>query len=231
MQSNNPFYLKIKNKNNFAHSPPWWDSNRTQAFKLRKHLFKIYRRLGFPLEFYKYNDSCAAITRLLKNKKIIAWIQFCSNLNPSSLLQYLWKTAKRFRNCIQSSTHALNDDRFEDFCARVAPYYVPSESESSPSLIKLSNISPLDQCLNLPLTQDELITTINSRKSIASRVDNISPLMLKYLSATASELLLSILNKLISSNQIPLSWTEFKVNPIPKAHIINFFRPIILPSA
>lgn len=55
--------------------------------------------------------------------------------------------------------------------------------------------------------------------------------MLKYLPASATELLLSILNKLISSNQIPLSWTEFKVIPIPKVHIINSFRPIVLSSA
>lgn len=59
---------------------------------------------------------------------------------------------------------------------------------------------------------------------------NISPLMLKYLPVAATELL-SILNKLISSNKIPLSWTEFKVIPIPKSHTINSFRPIALSSA
>ncbi|KAL4082906.1 hypothetical protein QTP88_029560 [Uroleucon formosanum] len=222
---------KNQTKENFAPSPPWWDSNCTQAIKLRKHLFKIYRRSGSPSDYYNYNNSCAATTRLLKNKKRIAWKQFCSNLNPSSSLQDLWKTAKRFRKCIQPSTHTLNDDWFEDFCAKVAPCYVPSESESSPSLIELSTISPPDHCLNLPLTQDELFAAINSRKSIASGLDNISPLKLKHLPAAATELLLSILNKLISSNQIPSSWTEFKVIPIPKAHTTNSFRPIALSSA
>lgn len=46
--------LKNQNKNNFAHSPPWWDSNCTQAVKLRKRLFKIYRRSGSPSYFYNY---------------------------------------------------------------------------------------------------------------------------------------------------------------------------------
>ncbi|KAL4119464.1 hypothetical protein QTP88_012271 [Uroleucon formosanum] len=156
---------KNQTKENFAPSPPWWDSNCTQAIKLRKHLFKIYRRSGSPSDYYNYNNSCAATTRLLKNKKRIAWKQFCSNLNPSSSLQDLWKTAKRFRKCIQPSTHTLNDDWFEDFCAKVAPCYLPSESESSPSLIELSTIFPPDltasTCLSHRMNYSQQLTLGN----------------------------------------------------------------------
>ncbi|KAL4152897.1 hypothetical protein QTP88_000730 [Uroleucon formosanum] len=110
---------KNQTKENFAPSPPWWDSNCTQAIKLRKHLFKIYRLSGSPSDYYNYNNSRAATTRLLKNKKRIAWKQFCSNLNPSSSLQDLWKTTKRFRKCIQPSTHTLNDDCLARFIGQI----------------------------------------------------------------------------------------------------------------
>ena len=90
--------------------------------------------------------------RLLKNKKKSVWKQVCSNLNPSSSLKYLWQTAKRFKNCIQSSTRPLNDDWFDDFCSKVAPCYVPSITESSPRLILNAPFFLPDHCLNLPLT-------------------------------------------------------------------------------
>jgi potassium voltage-gated channel Eag-related subfamily H protein 8 len=55
--------------------------------------------------------------------------------------------------------------------------------------------------------------------------------MLKHLPTNALELLLKILNNLIVFNLIPLSWTEYKVIPIPKAHSNNSFRPIALSSS
>lgn len=218
------------NKKNFAPSPPWWDTSCTQAVKLRKNLFKIFRRTGLPSDFYNYSNACATTTRLLKNKKKTAWKQVCSNLNPSSPLQYLWNTAKRFRNCIQPPIRPLNDDWFDDFSSKVAPSYAPSETESSPHLLSNTPSFPSDHCLNLPLTHNELTFAINSRKSIASGLDQISPLMLKYLPEASIELLLSILNNLIKAHKLPLSWTEFKVIPIPKAHSNISFRPIALSS-
>jgi len=55
--------------------------------------------------------------------------------------------------------------------------------------------------------------------------------MLKHLPTNALELLLKILYNLIDFNLIPLSWTEYKVIPIPKAHSNNSFRPIALSSS
>lgn len=55
--------------------------------------------------------------------------------------------------------------------------------------------------------------------------------MLKNLPDTVTELLLSILNKLIKAHQNPPSWTEFKVIPIPKAHSNISFCPIALSFA
>jgi len=108
---------------------------------------------------------------------------------------------------------------------------VPSVTESSPHLILNAPFFPPYHCLNLPLIHSELMSTINSRISIASGLDNISPLILKNLPDIATELLLSILNKLIKAHKIPSSWTEFKVIPIPKAHSNISFRPIALSSA
>jgi len=90
---------------------------------------------------------------------------------------------------------------------------------------------PLNYCFSLPLTLDKLKIAICSRKSVASGIDCISPLMLQHLPTSAVELLLLVFNKLIDSNQIPQSWTIYKVIPIPKAHSNNSFRMIALSSS
>jgi hypothetical protein len=150
-----------------------------------------------------------------------AWKIFCNNLNPSSSITSLWNTAKRFQNCIHPLSRPHNDVWFNDFCTKVAPCYVPSESKIAPNpSINYSHL-PSSHCLSLPLTLNKLNTAISSRKSAASNIDCISPLMLKQLPTNALELLLKILNNLIVINLIPLSWTEYKVIPIPKAHSNN----------
>lgn len=80
--------LKNNNKKHFLPSPSWWDISYTQAVNSRKNLFKIFRRSGSPFDFYNYKNACAFFTCLLINKKKLAWKQVCSNLNPSSSLNF-----------------------------------------------------------------------------------------------------------------------------------------------
>jgi len=77
----------------------------------------------------------------------------------------------------------------------------------------------------------ELIYAISSRRSSASGLDNISPLMLNHLPPNALEVLLCILNNILTTQRLPSSWSSFRVIPIPKAKSSTFFRPITLSSA
>ena len=222
--------FKHKKSKLYPPSPPWWDNTCTQAVNNRNNKFKIYRRTGSINDFYIYNNECASTTRLLKEKKKNAWKQFCSSLNPSSSINTLWDTAKRFRNCIHPPSHPHNDDWFDGFCSKVAPCYVPSETEIPHSN---STINPHfgEHCLSQPISLSELNTAIFSRKSTASGTDLISPLMLQHLPTNAIEALLSILNNLLISTSIPQSWTSYRVIPIPKPHSNNSFRPIAISSS
>jgi hypothetical protein len=77
----------------------------------------------------------------------------------------------------------------------------------------------------------ELDIAISSRKSLASGLDNISPIMLKHLPLNAIYFLLSILNNISASQQVPSTWTSYRVIPIPKPNSNNSFRPISLSSS
>ncbi|CAI6362489.1 unnamed protein product [Macrosiphum euphorbiae] len=74
----------------------------------------------------------------------------------------------------------------------------------------------------------ELNLAISLRKSTASGLDNISPIMLKHLLSNALAYLLSIMNNILSSNQVPPSWTSYRVIRIPKPNSNDSFRPIAL---
>ncbi|KAL4104053.1 hypothetical protein QTP88_019366 [Uroleucon formosanum] len=120
---------KRLNSNMYPPSPSWWNSACTEVVKNRTLLFRNFRRSGSMADFLKYRNSCAHTTRLLKSEKRNNWKAFCSNLNPSHLIQHLWTTARRYKNCINPRKNFENDDWFDNFCSKVAPCYVPSASE------------------------------------------------------------------------------------------------------
>lgn len=76
----------------------------------------------------------------------------------------------------------------------------------------------------------ELNLAISSRKSSASGLDNISPIMFKHLPSNALVSFLSIINNILTTNQVPSSWSSYRVIPIPKPNSNNSFCPIALSS-
>ncbi|KAL4112254.1 hypothetical protein QTP88_016075 [Uroleucon formosanum] len=223
-------YIPVKNSNpkSFPSSPPWWNPSCTKAVKNRSQLFKRFRRSGLMTDFLNYQNCCAATTHLLKDAKRMAWKKFCSSLNPSTSKHILWSTAKRYKNCISPSNRPTNDDWFHDFCSKVVTCYVPTASEVYPSFYPQL---PLPHILTNPFTITELNHAISSRRSIASGLYNISPLLLKHLPSCALDFLLKVLNYILSTNQIPSTWKSYKVIPIPKPNSNKAFRPIALSSA
>jgi len=59
---------------------------------------------------------------------------------------------------------------------------------------------------------------------------SLSPLMLRHLPLNALELLLSILNYFLITQQLPPSWASLRVILIPKANSTTSFQPIPLSS-
>lgn len=105
---------------------------------------------------------------------------------------------------------------------------MPSESDIFPRYDL--RVSPTHILTN-NFIMSELTLAITSRKSTASGLDNISPVMLKHLPAIALDFLFAILNNIYSTQQIPSSWSTYKVIPIAKQNSKTSFRPIALSSA
>jgi len=89
-------------------------------------------------------------------------------------LQHLWITAKCYKNT-KPTKRPDNDDWFNGFCFKVASFYVPSETEICPVNFPQPSTPHI-------LTNNFNMTKLNF--AIASGLDNISPIMLKYLPLT-----------------------------------------------
>uniref|UniRef100_A0A2H8TL40 RNA-directed DNA polymerase from mobile element jockey n=2 Tax=Melanaphis sacchari TaxID=742174 RepID=A0A2H8TL40_9HEMI len=220
--------VKKTNPKSHTSSPLWWNPSCSEAVKTRSLHFKIFRRSGSLSDLLKYRNVCAHTTRLLKNEKRNSWKKFCSNLNPSCSIQYLWATARRFKNCVIPTIRPDNDDWFDAFCAKIAPSYAPSELEASPPYYPLTSHPHV---LSNKFTISELKFAIFSRKSIAPGLDNISPALLKQLPDIALASLLDIFNNLLVTQLFPTSWSFYRVIPIPKSNSNTSFRPIALSSS
>ena len=124
--------IPAKNTNRKSYIPSllWWNSSCSDAVKIRSLHFKSFRRSSSLSDFLNYRNVWAHTTRLLKNEKRNSWKKFCSYLNPSCSIQYLWATVRRFKNCVNPIKRPDNDDWFDSFCSKVAPCYAPTESET-----------------------------------------------------------------------------------------------------
>jgi hypothetical protein len=178
-------------------------------------------------DFLKYRNACALTTRLLKGEKRKNWKDFYSNLNPSQTIKYIWTTTKSYKNCINPRKHFKNDNWFDNFCSNVAPCHVPTVSEICPNYY--SQHSP-PYILIHDFIMPELDIAISSRKSTAFGLDNISLLMLKHLPSNALNCLLSILNNISATQQVPSTWLSYCVIPISKPNSNTSFRLIALSS-
>lgn len=133
---------------------------------------------------------------------------------------------------ISPTSSAANEDWFDNFCSKVAPVYVPMFNEVEYIQCANARAQVEDHALTKPFLLIELLNAIYSRKSSASGLDSISPILIKNLPDRAISCLLDILNNLFLNLKIPSSWRQFKVIPIPKKNTnLASYRPIALFNA
>jgi hypothetical protein len=71
------------------------------------------------VDFITYSKSCTTTVRISKKEKRTAWKIFCTNLNPSATIHYLWHTTRLFKKCVVPTPRPINDDWFDGFYTKV----------------------------------------------------------------------------------------------------------------
>lgn len=223
---------KLNAKQKCSSSLIWWNNECSEAVEAKTLAFRCYRLNRSTPHYLLYKKQCAITRCILKLAKRSSWQVFTENLHSSTPFKFFWETAKKFRRCIYRQPSSHNKDWFSGFCSKVTSHYVPTLDEAN--LNSILNDYPIDSSSNStflidPLLLSELEIANNSRRSVAAGMDQISPLLIKYLPFFAKCVLLNILNDLLGNCLVRMTSHKFKVIPIPKPNASQAaYRPIAM---
>ncbi|KAL4149357.1 hypothetical protein QTP88_003319 [Uroleucon formosanum] len=176
-----------------------------------KHL-NILQKPTDPVPSSPALDSSSSIY-LLFNFNKANWSSYSLKIQNSSSSAYA-QTTRLLKN--------VKRKKWKNFCSYLnpSPYNTFGQQLSA---IKTASTLSVAQIMTI-----ELNLAISSRKSTASGLNNILPIMLKPLPSNALTYFLSIMNNILSSNQVSPSWTSYRIIPILKPNSNDSFRPIAL---
>lgn len=209
-------------------SPPWWDHECTAVIKTRKEAEEIYKQ---DMSNDNYDQLCKVIDntkKILKQKKRNGWISFCTSLSPTTCPSEVWRNIKRFRSAYSSSSFiTLDPSLANSFMDQLAPPTVAESYDYIPFNSPLSESS-----LNDLFSLAELKGVLDSVKDSSPGEDGIPYSFFVNLNDESLSYYLKLVNEVIATGEIPLSWRTQVVIPILKPTKPSCdpksFRPIAL---
>lgn len=198
----------------------------------------------------QFNIAKSEARREVEEAKAKSWDNFQEIFTSNSSTSELWQNFNRLSGkkrskelgLIIDGKHCTNpaeiSDRFaEIFAANSATASYPEEFLRKKQRCEGTTIE-LDDNEESPINDDftiqELFRALDSTKGTSVGPDEIGYPMLKHLPFHCKVNLLGAFNRIWSSGEIPESWKESVVIPIPKpggnANCIDNFRPISLTS-
>lgn len=214
-------------------SPPWWDSECSEAVKKRNNMERSLSRLMTVGNYIEFKMIAAQTTRLLRKKKKQGWLKFCTNLSPRSPASIVWQNIKRFRNSYVDKTITGDPSLWlGDFADKLAPPFAPCRDNYIFTPVPLNNND--HSKLNEPFTHHELDSILKRVKDSSPGVDGIPYSFLVRAGSSSRNTFLAIVNCLFSFCIVPEEWRRQIVIPIPKPgkdhSTADGYRPIALSS-
>ena len=213
-------------------SPPWWDSECSEAIKKRKEAEKAYTSYSTDENLNFFVETSKTVKKLLKQKKWEGWKAFCASISPDIPPSVVWSNIRKFRSIYKEQTiSVVNDSVLEEFLDNLAPPSVPQcyflENTVSPSN---RNQSALDA----PFSLSELKGILSYVKDSSPGHDGIPYSFLCNLTDPSLEYFLTLINSILQNGNVPISWRSQEVIPILKPNKLhsdpNGYRPIALSS-
>jgi len=211
-------------------SPPWWDSQCTEAIKLRKKAERDYKNNMSEDNFNKLLSAMSNTKKLFKEKKFMSWRQYCTSISPRTPTAQIWNKIKCFRLGTSESTGCrIPPSLCNEFLNNLAPSFVP-EHLSSPCLPS-DNTSDYS-FLNSPFSLDELKGVLSGVQDTAPGEDGIPYSFFSHLGDNSLKYYLEVINIIFLTGDIPTSWKSHIILPVHKPNKdptdILSYRPIAL---
>ena len=232
----------------------FWSPECKEATKNRDKYRRIFRKSKSEEDYLNYKKHKALATKVIKAAKRQKWRDFCSTLNYRSDLTKVWKVVKSYSKNIGDTNipYLKHNNEFikdsiekanlfakqfshisssENYDKEFLTHKVIFENEHADLFMKQSND---EKAFNIKFTHKELQKVLKKTKITTPGADMLSYEMFKHMSEYGKEIVLTFINKIWNTGDIPDAWRHAIIIPILKPgqskHIATSYRPIALTS-
>ncbi|GFN87445.1 RNA-directed DNA polymerase from mobile element jockey [Plakobranchus ocellatus] len=245
-RSSIPFHKGTKNKTRV----PWFTQECRQALRERKKAQRKYFKTPSFENFVNFKKHKAKAKFVIKNSKKQSWKTYVSSLNSNTSSKTVWKKVRKIKgkNCAPSC-HLKKDGQIisnlKDHADHPAETFSKNSSSNNYSknfqLTKqraekqnLNFSSENSEPYNNPFLMAEIKNSIVKSNESAAGPDGVCYQFLRHLPESCLHTLLKLFKNIWTIGDIPPSWREASVVPIPKLgkdpSDPSNYRPIALMS-
>ena len=229
---------------------PWFNEDCKNAIKSRKNALHIFKNQPTPTNFNNYHKARAKARRIVKESKRNSWKRYVSKLNSKTPAKKAWDMVRKIcgKQLNSTITHLNKPDNSKcterDNIANLladefqknssSNHYSPKVFKNTAEKQKLHFRSNNGEEYNITFNITELNDALDKCHDTATGPDEIHYQFLKHLPKQSLLVILDIFNSIWESGDLPDSWREAIIIPIPKPQKDTTnptnYRPISLTS-
>lgn len=229
---------------------PWFDDQCKELIKARKKAVRCFQKHPTSENLIRIKICRAQARRYIREAKRQSWNKFVSSLTINTPSKKIWDAIRKMKGregpqlkhidnhgTLLTSKHDIANILAETFAKNSSTEnYQPNfqKIRTNQETIKLNFISQNTEIYNQPFSMEELLNSLKCCHDTAVGPDKVHYQFLKHLPQLSLCLLLDNFNEIWKSGNIPPSWQEATIIPIPKPgkehKDPNNYRPIALTS-
>lgn len=197
----------------------------------RRSLLSAFKSHPSFSNFLAFKKQKAKSKRILRTEKRKGWKEFCSRLNPSTPISYLWRFVKRFKSrhfeapIIPRPSNSIPSPSIQNVIDALCPPSVFNRAFSSINDLPTNHTCKI---FDEPFTIQKLNSAIRNLKIHTSPgIDRVDNKMLSLLPEEYLHILLDIYNSIFDTGAFSDAWRHSLVYLIPKSSP-GKLRPISL---
>jgi ribonuclease HI len=242
-----------KSSTKSKHIPkPWFDESCKEAVKKRKLALRTFKRHPTHENLIAYRQTTAQARRIIKIKKKESWETYVSKLNTRTSVKKTWDIIRKISGknsspplqyILDASDTLIKEPKDishvlgQEFAKNSSSSHYSESFQRLKTRTEQSNLnfsSNNHEVYNEFFTMNELKEALRRASDTAIGPDEIHYQLLKHLPQETLLLLLDIMNEIWQSSQLPSTWKEATIIPIPKPNKDHQqpsnYRPIALTS-
>lgn len=192
----------------------WWNQECQLAKTQRIEAVKKCRHANTIINIMEKNKAIAHATKTIKKAKREAWKNLCNSFTRTTSSSLIWNKIKAFKLGAEKNSQPSNTKHLdlEEFIQHICPTTIPSED----AVLNIQIPPHLLKSTHRKFSTQEFQHALNSTNDSAPGSDGITYHMITSLPEEAKIILLSIINIIWTTGNIPLSWRLTHITPILK---------------